>query len=144
MCSECFVAFHILKFLCRAYFCLYYKSLQIQGSLAAFFANADRVPENFVEVYFGVSQILLRAFLRQQFRLPVADGLFHARLFVTIISPDFSFFNMDLILKMLGQSVGQSTYMNDWNSLWLQGKSGVVRRTLTPSFQGSNPCSPAT
>ena len=44
---------------------------------------------------------------------------------------------------MLGQSVGQSTYMNDWNSLWLQGKSGVVRRTLTPSFQGSNPCSPA-
>ena len=49
-----------------------------------------------------------------------------------------------VILKMLGQSVGQSTYMNDWNSLWLQGKSGVVRRTLTPSFQGSNPCSPAT
>ena len=48
-----------------------------------------------------------------------------------------------VILKMLGQSVGQSTYMNDWNSLWLQGKSGVVRRTLTPSFQGSNPCSPA-
>ena len=45
---------------------------------------------------------------------------------------------------MLGQSVGQSTYMNDWNSLWLQGKSGVVRWTLTPSFQGSNPCSPAT
>ena len=62
MCSECFVAFHILKFLCRAYFCLYYKSLQIHGSLAAFFANADRVPENFVEVYFGVSQILLRTF----------------------------------------------------------------------------------
>ena len=30
----------------------------------------------------------------------------------------FQFFNMDLILKMLGQS----TYMNDWNSLWLQGK----------------------
>ena len=46
--------------------------------LLSFFSNADRVPENFVEVYFGVSQILLRAFLRQQFPLPVADGLFHA------------------------------------------------------------------
>ena len=62
MCSECFVAFHILKFLCRAYFCLYYKSLQIHGSLATFFANADRVPGNSAGVRFVVFQILLRTF----------------------------------------------------------------------------------
>ena len=59
----------------RAYFCLYYKSLQIHRSSVAFFANADRVPGSSAEVRFAVFQILPRAFLRRQCPPPVAAEL---------------------------------------------------------------------
>ena len=45
--------------------------------------------------------------------------------------------------RPIGQSVGQFSNLVTRKAMNLRGFQPLTLRTLTPSFQGSNPCSPA-
>ena len=45
--------------------------------------------------------------------------------------------------KTIGQFIGQFLNFRPQSTRYLLGKTDLKQRTLTPSFQGSNPCIPA-